>query len=250
LFVILITRESAPAEPLVVFCAAGLAEPIEASRAAYEAEHGASVTVRYGGSGGLLSRLRAGEPADVYIPADRSYLGMDAVGRPMVLGESLPLAEMPLVLAVPAGNPHQIASLADLTTKDVRLSLADPETSASGKLVRDALRTSGQWESLRARVTSFHPSVSEVAADLKAGVADAGIVWQPMLQQLPGFKTVAIEEFAGLRGEAAAAPVLSTRRLRQANQLMFFLGTSPTARRQFEQAGFIPLTRTSKSPAP
>src|SRR5438094_966685 len=63
---------------LTVYCAAGLREPMEAIRAAYEQEHavhGIRLAIRYGGSSTLLANLEAAKGPYVFLPADESYIG-------------------------------------------------------------------------------------------------------------------------------------------------------------------------------
>src|SRR5262245_46193938 len=82
-------RPPVPAEPLVVYCAAGLKMPVEAVAKQYEQEYGVPVQLQYGGSQTLLANLGVSRQGDLYLPADDNYLQM-ARGKDL-LAESIPL---------------------------------------------------------------------------------------------------------------------------------------------------------------
>src|SRR5687767_13048282 len=84
--------------PLVVFCAASNRAVMAAVRADYEAEFGVPVNVQYGPSQTLLANLEVSGAADLYLPADDSYLDLGRDKRLIV--ETIPVAEMHAVLAM------------------------------------------------------------------------------------------------------------------------------------------------------
>jgi len=85
--------------PILVFCAAGLRQPVEAAAKAYDAP----VELQYGGSQTLLANAEVSRKGDLFIPADDSYL--QAARTKGLAAEALPLARMAPVLAVAKGNP-------------------------------------------------------------------------------------------------------------------------------------------------
>src|SRR5687767_4114314 len=133
-------------EPLVVYCAASNKSVVEAIRADYEKEFGTPLQIQYGASQTLLAALEVAGAGDLYLPADDSYLHL-ARERKLLVDE-YPLASMQAVVAVAKGNPKQIARLDDLLKDGVRVSQASPDAAAIGKLTREALSASGQWEKL------------------------------------------------------------------------------------------------------
>ena len=98
----------------------------------YRQETGREVVVQYGASQTLLTQLEVTNAADLFLPADESYLLM-ASDKDLIT-EILPIAQMRLVVAVPKGNPKQIASFDDLLREDVRLVQANPDAAAVGKI--------------------------------------------------------------------------------------------------------------------
>src|SRR2546425_6796395 len=69
-----LSRGNQHQETLTVYCAAGLREPMEAIRMAYEAERGVAVAVQYGGSSTLLGNLRFSQEADGFLPWGHTYI--------------------------------------------------------------------------------------------------------------------------------------------------------------------------------
>jgi molybdate transport system substrate-binding protein len=233
-----LSRSGGPPQELTIFCAAGLRAPVEAIRAAYEKEHGVHLTIQYGGSSTLLSNLRLSRDADLFLPADDSYIEIAKTGG--LITETFPLAQMRPILAVKKGNPLEIRSLDDLLTKNVRLSMTDPAAAATGKLVEQALEKTGQWDALKSRVAVFKGTVSEVAADLQVGAADAGIIWDAMLWALPAFEEAPLTELSGITARVIAGVAANSRNQPAARDFAEYLADPDKGRRYFVEAGFQP----------
>jgi molybdenum ABC transporter molybdate-binding protein len=184
-------------QPLLVYCAAGMKEPVTAIARDYEARYGVEVQLQFGGSQTLLAGIEISGRGDLYVAADEGYL-RDARDRNL-LDETLDLARMRAVLAVPIGNPKSLHTLADLLRPDVRIACADPDAAAIGKATREALGNAGKWAAFQKHVTVFKPTVTEVANDVqpKLGSVDAGIVWDATVKQVPGLEAVSLPELAG-----------------------------------------------------
>lgn len=206
-------RLLAGAEPLVVFCAAGLKVPIETAVARYQAETGVEIRLQFGGSATLLGQLRAGGRGDLLIAAD-SGTARDA-RRHAVAAEDFPLLEQRAVLAVTQGNPLGLTGLADLLRPGVRFGFANPEAASIGKLTRTAL--GDRWPEFAARVTVMKPTVTELAADLSLGALDAVVVWDATVRQFPRLQ---------LAAPLPASP-------EQAHALVLTVSAQPTASLRF-----------------
>jgi molybdate transport system substrate-binding protein len=236
--VLLLIPTTRPPQELTISCAAGLREPMEAIRAAYEKEHCTHLTIQYGGSSTLLANLHHSDDADLFIPADDSYSDLAKTDR-LVTG-TFPVAKMRPILAVKKGNPLEIRSLDDLFTKKVRISMTDPSAAATGKLVQEALKKTGQWDALKPRVTVFKATVSEVASDLQVGAVDAAIVWDAMLKQLPEFEEAPLSELSGITAHVVAGVVANSKHPQAARDLATFLAAPDKGQRYFLSAGFSP----------
>lgn len=180
---------------LAVYCAAGLRVPMEEVARRYEDEYGIKIALQYGGSNSLLNQIEVNkfDTADLFLAADASYAAQARAKG--LAAECLPVAYQRPVIAVRRGNPKGIATLTDLLAEGVTVALADPAQAAVGKATRQALEKvtvgdTNRWQQLEQRVTAtgvFKPTVNDVAADVKLGSVDAGIVWDATAA-MPGFR--------------------------------------------------------------
>jgi molybdate transport system substrate-binding protein len=227
--------QSAPAGPLLVYCAAGLRVPMEAAVKAYDGE----IQLQFGGSQTLLANAELARRGDLFIPADDSYL---RIARDKGLcAESIPLARMRPVLAVAKGNPKGIHGLSDLLRKDVKVAQANPDAAAVGKVVREALEKRGQWAALKERTIVFKPTVNDIANDLKLGAADAGFVWDAIVRQYPELEAVALTELSGITSNISAVVLKSCSHPTSALRFARFLAAKDRGLPEFERFGFEPV---------
>ncbi len=186
------TARISSSEPLVFYCAAGIKPPVEEIVRAYEEEYGVAIRLQYGGSGTLLSNIRAAEVGDLYLAGDASFI--EIAREQGLLAESIPLATMRPVIATAKGNPKNIGSAQDLLREDVRVALGNPDAASVGKQTRIAMSQAGLWELLERAVQTrgvFKPTVNDVANDLKIGTVDAGVVWDSTANQYPELEIAA-----------------------------------------------------------
>ena len=188
-----------PRATLVVHTAAGIKGPMAELALAYERAYGVAVELRYGGTGTLLGNITL-DPSegDAFLSADDKHLGI-AHDKGLV-AERIDVAQQNLVLAVAAGNPKGITSIADLLREDVRFAMANPETAAVGTLTKAALTETGQWDAVMDAVTVTKPTVTDLATDLQTGAVDAVMIWDSTVAILQrkdfAVETVAIPAFA------------------------------------------------------
>ena len=171
--------------------------PVEQIAEEYQHEFGITIRLQYGGSNSLLSQIEVGKIGDLYLAADESYLRI--AQEKSLVAESLPIARMRPVIIVSKGNPKQIKSLDDLQRDDIRVALANPDQAAIGKVTRDCLTKLGLWESLESHVRDsgvFKPTVNDVAADVKLGSVDAGIVWDAVAAQYSDLEIIPSEHLS------------------------------------------------------
>jgi molybdenum ABC transporter molybdate-binding protein len=225
-----------PSRKLVVFCAAGLKAPVAEIAAEYQKRFGIEIQLQYGGSNTLLSQLQIAPLADLYLPADDSYVAQ--AREKGLIAEVLPLASMRPVLVVGPGNPKKIVDLADVLTRDVKLSHANPEAAAVGKLATEHLKGTGQWEAFAKRITVQKPTVNDVASDVQLGAADAGFVWDVTVRQIPELTTVP----AGTLPSASlsACIVRTTEQPTAALRFARFLAAADQGGKFFAKQGYTP----------
>src|SRR4051812_11386517 len=137
---------SSKSQPLLVYVAASLKAPMEQIAADYQREAGVQIDLSFGGSQTLLASIQISKRGDLYLPADDSYLALAREKK--LIGETFALAEQTAVLVVPKGNPKHVRTLAEFRDSTLRLSQANPDTAAVGKLLRAATEPSGLWQML------------------------------------------------------------------------------------------------------
>ena len=212
-------------QPLVVYCAAGLNLPVAEVIKEYEGEFGAAVRVQYGGSGTLLSNLRAAQTGDLYLAADASYIQIARAQG--LIAETIPLATQRPVIAAAKGNPKEIQAAKDLLRADLRVALGNPDAASIGKQTQTALTKAGLWENLKQAVQArgvFKPTVNDVANDVKIGTVDAGVVWDSTARQYPELEIVApLTEDSGFVMEITVAVLRSSRQPTEALRFARYL---------------------------
>lgn len=230
------TGRSEPAQPLVIYCAASNKGVLEAILADYAHEFGVRHQIQFGASQTLLAALEIAGEGDLYLPADESYL--DLARERKLVAKQYPLATMQPLVAVAKGNPKQIKQYSDLLRDDVRVAQANPDAAAVGKLTRDALSATGQWEKLYAKTTVYKTNVNEVANDVKVGAVDAGIIYDAVLHDYPTLEAVPLVELASVKAQIAVAVLSTSRHLHQAEQLARYIAARDKGLVRYREFGF------------
>ena len=179
---------SKPVAYLTLYAAAGLRSSVETAVRAYESESGRTIDVQYDGSGTLLARIQLLKKGDLFLAADQSTVD-DARAKGLI-DEALPLVTQRPVIAVKRGNPKRILRLEDLSRKDVKLSIANPDAAAIGKATRAALTTAGIWKQVSEGARVSKPTVADILNDLLLGTVDAAVVWESLLKSHPQIDAV------------------------------------------------------------
>lgn len=225
---------TAPATALTVYCAAGLKQPVEAIAAKYRAEFGVEVQLQYGPTGALISNLRVAKRGDLFIAADD---GSVADARKFeVVREVLPLVRQHPVIAVRAGNPKHIRSIADLLHDDVKLALTNPDAASISRVSKAALGET--WTKLAARAAVMKPTVTEIAADLSLGAVDAAILWDATVPQFKGLVAVDVPELKDRAENASAAVLAFTAQSAAALKFARYLAAPEKGGAVFQSHGF------------
>ena len=159
-----------------VFAAASLSEAFEALGRAFEARDGERIDLQFAGTSQLVMQLQEGAAADVFASADmrqmrRVLTSEKSLARPRFFASGR------LAIAVQAGNPKQIKSLADLSRPDLLVALCAPQVPA-GHYAQLALSKAG----VRVHSRSDELSVRALLHKVQLGEIDAGIVYRSDLQ--------------------------------------------------------------------
>jgi molybdate transport system substrate-binding protein len=131
----------------------------------------AQYVFNFGSSSTLATQIVNGAPADVFASADDTNMQKIVAAK---LNDSAPAIFLTnrLQIAVAAGNPQQIAGLADLAKPGLIVVLAAP-TVPAGKYALEALQKAG----VTVRAASQEVDVRAVLNKVTLGEADAGIVY-------------------------------------------------------------------------
>lgn len=181
-------------ETLTVYAAASLTETFTTLERQFEADHpGVDVQVHFGGSSRLAQQIAEGAPADVFASADESAMDIAArAGR--LAGEPTTFATNRLTIAVEPGNPMGITGIPDLA-REGRTVVMCAEQVPCGRAARHLFRDAG----VTVRPASEEPDVKSVLGKVRAGEADAGLVYVTDVRAARGaVDAVAVPESAAV----------------------------------------------------
>lgn len=233
--VLVFTGSGRPAHPGMIYCAAGLQPPVSEILNAYEASHQIPFQTKFDGSGSLLSEIRVAG-GDLFLAADRLYLTQ--AEQMKLVTEIVPIAYQYPIIVVPKGNPQRITGLSDLLKPGVRLSLADPQRAAIGKVVSGILEKDGRWAALWKRAVIQRETVNQVANDVKLTAADAGIVWNVTAVQYPDLQAVHVPEFDHSKNEIAVGLLSTSTDPKAAHEFIRYLTDPSAGLRVFARHGY------------
>lgn len=235
-------------KPLVLYCAAGVRPPVDAAAKAYEKAFGVAIQLQPGASQSLLAKIETSKIGDLYLPADESYVGI--AREKGLIAETIPLAKMTVVLAVKKGNARKPSSINDLLQEDFKIAQANPDAAAVGKVTRDALKKSGQWDALSKKTLVFKGTVSDVANDIKIGSVDCGLIWDAMLHQYPDLEKVDLPELKEASSQVSICVLKSSQQPAAALRFARYLGARDKGLIEFTKFGYTAVEGDLWSEAP
>jgi molybdate transport system substrate-binding protein len=156
---------------LNVFAAASLTAAFNTAKTTLtSANSGLSLTYNFAGSNTLVSQIQQGAPADVFASADMK--NMQKLVTAGLVGTPVTFAKNKLEIAVAAGNPKNITSLADLAKPGVTVVLEAVGVPA-GDYTRQVLAAKG----ITVTPKSLETDVKSAVAKVTSGEADATVVY-------------------------------------------------------------------------
>ncbi|NLM30528.1 MAG: molybdate ABC transporter substrate-binding protein [Methanomicrobiales archaeon] len=163
---------------LLVYCGAGMREPMDEIAEVFEEQTGISINYIFGGSNTLLTQMKLTQMGDVYMPGATAYFDA-ARDLGLVDEEHLVVYHVP-VIAVPKGNPAGIESLQDLAKPGVRVAFGDNPATAIGPLTDKLLEKNNLFEAVEENVVTRTATVNELLVYISMEQADAGIIWEDL----------------------------------------------------------------------
>ena len=157
---------------LTVYAAASLTSSFERLAERFEADHaGVTVELVSAGSSDLVAQVLSGAPADVLASADQA--NMDKLTAEGLEGsEPEVFATNTLQVAVPPDDPGDVSSLADLAREELAVVVCAPEVPCGAASLALA-----QQAGVTLAPDSEEQSVADVLGKVRAGEADAGLVY-------------------------------------------------------------------------
>ncbi len=163
------------AESIMVYCGAGMREPMLEVAADFQEEYGTRVDFNFGGCGTHLAQLETTREGDVFMPGDSSYI--DKAAEKGFIDASGTVAYHIPVIIVPTGNPAGIESLADLAKPGVKVVWGDPEACSIGKQGNRILENNGLKDAVWANVIATTATVDKLNVYVGQRQADASLSW-------------------------------------------------------------------------
>lgn len=246
--------------PVSLYAAGSLRAAFTEAAAAFTDTHGVPVTATFGASGLLRERIEAGEPAEVFAPADFAHAArLAAAGRG---GPAVIFARNRMCLMVRPGVPGD-DPLVLMLDAALRLGTSTPGADPSGDyawavfaraeamrpgaravLTGKALMLTGGPSSPQppAGRSAYAWHLAEDRADLFLGYCNTG---REAAAQLPGTRLLDLPERLTVGADYGLA-VLSSRV--EASRLALFL-LSPLGQAILARHGFTPVTAPQESPS-
>ena len=179
-------------ESLLVYCGAGMREPIDEIGALFEQKYGIHVNYNYAGSNTLLSQIELTQLGDVYMPGATYYYEV-ASEKGFTDYEQRVAYHIP-VITVPKGNPAGITSLDNLAKPGVKVILGDPNACAIGKLASSILDKNEISDEVLENVVTYGATVNELVVYMSLGQGDASIIWKDLVVNNELFDVVDISD--------------------------------------------------------
>ncbi len=166
-------------DSLLVYCGAGMREPMVEIADLFLEEEGVEIKYSFGGSAQLLTQIELYKTGDLYMPGARSDID-SAIEKGYVDKTAEVVYHVPCIVT-PRGNPAGIEALEDLAEPGVRVALGDPAGPAIGRSSKSMLERLGIWEEVVDNRVVSTGTVNELLVYISMGQADAAIVWEDLV---------------------------------------------------------------------
>ncbi len=172
------STDSATDQTLLVYCGAGMKEPMDEIAQVFQEREGILIEYTYGGSAQLLSQIELYRAGDAYMPGALSYI-QSAMDKGFVDKNETVIYHV-ITIIVPNGNPANITSLEDLTKPGVRVAIGEPTGPAIGQGTKKMLEKDGIWDEVSANVVVKSATVNELLVYVAMNQADAALIYEDL----------------------------------------------------------------------
>lgn len=226
----------APAVPearLTVAAAANLMDIFGEVGRAFRAKSGVEVVLSYGSTAQLAQQLENGAPFDVFAAADTEHI--DAlVSRGKLAADSRAIYALgQLALWIPKGSFDDMKALG---RREIRfIAIAQPELAPYGRATVEALKRSGLWEAVEAKIV-YSTNIGQTKRLAESGNADAAFTaYSLVLHERGTILKVDAAEYQPI--EQALAIVSASSRQEPAKQFCRFV-LGPDGRKILVNGGY------------
>lgn len=161
-----------PSGKITVLAAASLTESFETIGADFEAANeGTAITFSFGSSSTLATQIKEGAPVDVFASANEST--MQQVTDAGLNDEPAQFATNVLEIAVPPGNPGDIAGLQDFADENLRIAICAPEVPC-GSAAEKVFESAG----IEAKPDTLEQDVKATLQKVQLDEVDAALVYR------------------------------------------------------------------------
>ncbi|MEC9092384.1 MAG: substrate-binding domain-containing protein [Planctomycetota bacterium] len=182
-------RDSTDQQSVTIYCAAGIAKPVQQVLERYNREFGTHLKIsRTGGSGQLAGQIKTEfetgvqNGAELYITADQFLL--DKAKKEGIVEEQFQLAVQRPVIAVRSDSGVKISDFQSLAkSTDLRFGITS-QRAAVGKLVRKIAEREDFLSALEMNKVTDFENVMTLAQALVTQSIDAALVWDTTVAQV------------------------------------------------------------------
>lgn len=182
---VLLSATAAQAEPLRVFAASSLANPLTEIADAYEVEHHQAVTLVFASSSILARQISEGAPADVFVSANQAWMDYLEASADVDASSRHDLTSNRLVIALidEAGTASTVTPANLIRFLDGRrFGMCDPAHVPCGIYAKQALQSVGLWDIIEPHL-ALAPDARALMAWLDRGELGAAILYASDLSQ-------------------------------------------------------------------
>lgn len=225
---------------LSIFAAAGAKPPLDEICRKFGEQCRVDIEISYGGGGEVLNQIVLSRSGDVYIAPEQRFMEMAQEKQVIDPQTVRSIAYMVPVIAVPAGNPANITSLADLARPGVRVAVTRPETTLLGKYAPEIFAKAGLSEEIGKNVITEAARPDNLLTMLVMEQVDAGIIWHFYGVQAPGEIEIIYlppEQLTGI-GEMQIAVTIYCKDEKTAQEYIDFI-TSAEGKEVFRKLGYF-----------
>ncbi|QNR66217.1 molybdate ABC transporter substrate-binding protein [Paenibacillus peoriae] len=173
------SSKTAETTELTISAAASLTDALKEIQHSYESIHtGIKLNFNFGGSGALEKQIEQGAPSDLFLSASTKNMKSLVDQQLIDTKKQKTWLTNELVAVIPADGTMNIASVTDLTKKEVKkVAIGIPESVPAGNYAQEALTKAKLWDTLQSKLVQAK-DVRQVLQYVETGNADVGFVYK------------------------------------------------------------------------